>query len=79
MTCQEVVDSKCRIGKISCNYNISLTIYFQRNAVKTNLKFSLSLMVLLKFLVTWAHTLYIVAPYISELLFLANDFRALKN
>lgn len=36
--CQEVVDSECQIGKMSCNYNISLTIYLERNAVKTNIQ-----------------------------------------
>lgn len=68
MTCvKKVVGRKCPIGKMSCNYNISLTIYFQRNAVKTKIQ---NLMVPLKFAVPSAPTRYILAAYICEFLFL---------
>lgn len=58
--CQEVVDSKYQTGKMSCGCNVNLIIYFYKEMLWTlNPKLSLSLMVLLEFLVTFAHSGYI--------------------
>lgn len=79
MTCvKKGVDRKCPTGKMSCNYNTSLTI-FKEMCENQNP----NLMVLWKFAVPSAPTCYILAAYICEFLFLGlcclwfSDFRKL--